>query len=695
MKINYQWLRDFIDGGHLPTDSREVANALTMIGLAVEGISSWGQDMIFDLDVTSNRPDCLNHLGVARELAARFRLKLKKPYHPAPEVQKEQIAFPLPRNLVIVEEAEICPRYAARVLKGVQVGESPDWLKSRLESIGQRPVNNIVDITNYVIFELGHPLHAFDYEKLSEHRVVVRAARAGEKLRTLDQVERELETSMLVICDARAPIALGGIMGGLRTEISSSTRTIFLESAYFRASSIRNTSRRLGIRTEASFRFERGADPEAVVQALNRACCLIEEIAGGCCVGSLVDQYPNSQPSLEVNLRQRRMQQVMGIVIAPSLVEDVFSRLEFEICSRKTGAWRLRVPSFRVDVKIEEDLVEEVARHYGYDQIKSTYPPPSLPGHFLPTESHNRLLTKTLEGMGFFEVVNYVFTNLSRETHFWGALPKMIPIANPLSEEGTHLRTSLVPGLVESLRRNLNYGTKDVRLFEFGKVFLPDPSGVLEDLQEVPRLGLIATGAFYDPFWSSVRDIFEFYHFKGVIEALLAALNLGGDFLKASDVSFLHPGAGSAVVCQGQSLGVGGELHPKLCNSHKFLQKVFVAELCLERLLAQDLAEPLYQSPERFPFVEQDLSFMVDRKSEYAKIVSAVKALSIGELQGVKLIDLYQGSELSKGKISLTLRLTFVDPERTLTQDIVNECTGRVFSVLKSRFAAEVRSPES
>ena len=686
MKTSYRWLQQFTDLAVLDLEVKELARSLTMIGLAVEGIEQRTGDTIFDLDISTNRPDCLNHLGVAREIAAHFRLEVSEPDCSAPQSSPPE----LPTS-VSIENGELCPRYAARILKGFRIEESPAWLKSRLESLGQRPVNNVVDITNYVMMELGHPLHAFDYEKLRENRIVVRMARRGERLVTLDGVQRELDPSVLVICDARYPVGLAGIMGGAETEIAQQTRILLLESAYFNPTSIRATAKKFGLRTEASYRFERGADPGMPVNALNRACRLMVEVAGGQCVSPVIDEYPGLQSPVVVELTASRIEKVLGVSFDAHFVENILRRLQFEVSGRDAGKWEVQVPSFRHDVELEDDLIEELARHYGYDRIQSAYPTAPGPGNFLPTYLHDRTSTQTLEGLGFYEAINYVFSTARKEVSFWGRSTPMVPIANPLTEEDTHLRLSLLPGLVDSICRNLNHGNKDVRLFEFGKVFLPGPSGDREDYQEVSRLGMAATGEFYGPFWSS-RDDVGFYHLKGVIEVLLGKLGKEAEFKPISEVSCLHPSVAAQVFVNGEPLGVVGELHPRVKESRKLLQKVLVAELCLDSLYSHPLSEPRHTSLGKFPSVESDLSFVVDKKVEYGRMITAIKALNIPELRDIRLLDLYQGPELPKRRVSLTVRLTFADPVRTLTQVEVSGYSEQIFSLLRSDFAAEARS---
>ncbi len=685
MKISTLWLQDFVDTDLF--DLGQLADALAMIGLPVEEIVGEGEECVLELEVTANRPDCLNHLGVAREIAAQFSLKLRPPDFSEPSAAKSSQSL---EAAVAIQNPELCPRYTARVITDVTLGESPAWMQRRLEALGQRPINSMVDITNYVLFEMGQPLHAFDYDKLAENRIVVRTPRKGESLTTLDALDRELDSSMVLICDAVKPVALGGVMGGSNSEISGSTRTILLESAYFAPASIRSTAKQLGMRTEASYRFERGADPEVPRMALNRACRLIEEITGGSCVGPVIDESsPVSRRTIQ--LRAERIRQILGIAIDSDFVTAVLGRLEFEVEEQKNHSWQVVVPGFRGDVELEEDLVEEVARHHGYNQIASTYPSPQISGAFRSGQRKEQLLTSMLEGFGFFEAINYSFTNPQREARFWDESPPLLPIANPLTEEDSHLRNSLVSGLVESIHRNLNQGNSDVRLYEMGNVFIPEVSGKPEEVKEEGRLGLAATGAFYRPFWGDSEEEFNFYHLKGVIESLLESFGSRVQFRKTSAFPFLHPGYAAEFLLGEQSVGFLGRLHPRLQEHYKFRQEVFLAELRSGLLDADSLGDPTYVELKKLPSIEQDLSFLIDKNQDYGKLIDVVHSLDLPQLRKIQLIDLYQGPKVPKEKVSLTLRLVFADAERTLTLPEVNQQSQQVFSVLQRDFGAEGR----
>lgn len=684
MKIGWNWLQQYLDLQGMETE--RLSEALAMLGFPVESVEETEDGQVLELEVTTNRPDCLNHLGVAREVSARFGLEFTVPDLSEPSGRE----VPEPQARVCIEAPELCPRYAVRVMTGVRIGPSPGWLKRRIESVGQRPINNVVDITNFVLYELGQPLHGFDLDRLSEQRIVVRTAMEGETLTTLDGVERRLDPSTLVIADASRAVALAGIMGGMETEISAVTGNLLLESAYFEPLSIRRTAKRLGMRTDASYRFERGADPQMARKALNRACRMIQEIAGGSCLGPVIDEFPRPMPSREVRLRSGRLTQVLGVSVDPEFVEAVLGRLGFELEPEGDDSWSVRVPSFRADVSLEDDLVEEVAREYGYDRLPTTYPAAVAVGKFSKSEGQKRLVSSTLEAGGFYEAMNYAFTNPAREEIFLGRKPPLVPIANPLSEDHTHLRSTLLPGLVESIRHNLNFGNQSARLFETGKVFRQegeDPEQVLE----APYLGLAATGSAHGLFWSGASEPFGFHHLKGILQLLFRKFGFEVEYRRISGLSFLHPGISAEIVRQERRLGVLGKLHPRLHGHFKFSQDVLVAELRLDGLYGLNLDDPTYEGLERFPSVEHDFSFLVDKSVSFARLINAIRGLSIPELRDIRLIDLYRGSSVPKDKVGLTLRLTFADAERTLTLSEVKHLSERVFSFMRQELGVEGR----
>src|SRR6266478_4545499 len=493
MLISYLWLSEFLK---ITLPPRELADRLTAAGLAVEGIHTANDDFILDFDLTSNRPDCLSHLGIAREVAVIEQQELLNRNPPVFDINgrtSDHIA-------VQIDDPELCPRYTARIVRGVKIGPSPYWLKQRLESIGQRPINNVADITNYVLHELGQPLHAFDLQKLRGQKIIVRRAAAGETLQTLDGVARSLEREMLVIADAERPVALAGIMGSLDSEISTSTVDVLIESAYFNPDSVRRTARKLGMDTEASRRFERGADRENVVNAQTRCVDLICEIAGGVATEDAIDVYPGPQPARTVSFRPERVESLTSLRVDVAEMDRILRALGFVgDGSANSKPKTFVVPSWRVDVSLEEDLVEEVARHVGYERIGSELPPSAMAGEYQPAETRRRSLRRALTGLGFNEAINLSFIDVAHDDVFALAAPpeasrqsSIVTLSNPILEDATRMRPSLLPGLLQSLRHNFNQGTRDVRLFEIGRIFAGSEAHELP--HEFEALGLIASG---------------------------------------------------------------------------------------------------------------------------------------------------------------------------------------------------------
>src|SRR5688572_6733767 len=511
MLISYKWLKELTGTSLTPLELRE---RLTMVGLAIDAVEEVNGDSVLDVEVPSNRPDCLSHVGIAREVAAIEKSKVESRKSKVLKTEGRAADF----AAVEILDKDLCPRYAARVIRGVKIGPSPDWLAQRLNEIGQRPINNVADITNYVLHEMGQPLHAFDLAKLIDHKIVVRRARAGEKLKTLDGVDRVLDQDMLVIADAKEPVALAGIMGGLDSEISEATTDVLIESAYFNPDSVRRTARKLGMDTEASRRFERGADCENVLQAQTRCVELICEIAGGVATEDAIDVYPNPLEARVVSFRPARVESVTSLRVDLADMTRILEALGFRPeSSPGNGALRFRVPSWRIDVGIEEDLIEEIARHTGYDKIASELPPSNMSGEYQPTEMNRRALRRILSGLGFDEAINFSFIDTTHDERF-ELVPAMVAVAdkvslvtldNPILEDATRMRPTLLPGLIESLRNNLNHGTRDVRLFEIGRIFAGSKVGELP--VERDALGLIATGGVTEEGRAQASKEVDFY----------------------------------------------------------------------------------------------------------------------------------------------------------------------------------------
>ncbi|MEP6741425.1 MAG: phenylalanine--tRNA ligase subunit beta, partial [bacterium] len=453
MLISYNWLRELTSTKLSPFELRE---RLTMVGLAIDSVEEKDGDSLLDVEVPSNRPDCLSHVGIAREVSVIERSKVQSPKSKVAKTQGKTSDF----ATVEIKDPSLCPRYAARVVRGVKIGPSPNWLVMRLNEIGQRPINNVADITNYVLHELGQPLHAFDLKKLSGPKIVVRRATGGEKLQTLDGVMRSLDPEMLVIADAEKPVALAGIMGGLDSEISAATVDVLIESAYFNPDSVRRTARKLGMDTEASRRFERGADCENVVNAQARCVNLICEIAGGFATEDVIDVYPNPQPARSISFRTESVERLTSLRVDVAEMDRILVALGFAANASASESRTFVVPSWRVDVSLEEDLVEEVARHVGYDKIGSELPPSDMAGEYQPAELKRRRLRRALSGLGFDEAINLSFIDAVHDDVFELAATRpskqlsFVTLSNPILENATRMRSSLLPGLLQSVRHN-------------------------------------------------------------------------------------------------------------------------------------------------------------------------------------------------------------------------------------------------
>ena len=688
-----------------------------MLGLAVEGVEEAGTDFILDIDLTSNRPDCLSHLGVAREIAAieqeRVRIPLAKSF-PAAGLAEEF-------SSVEIVDADLCPRYAARVVRGVKIQPSPDWLIERLKAIGQRPINNVADITNYVLHELGQPLHAFDLAKLTGHKIIVRRAHSGEKLKTLDGVERKLDAEMLVIADAERAVALAGVMGGEESEISEDTTDVLIESAYFQPHSVRRTARLLGMHTEASHRFERGVDHANVLLAQDRCVALICELAGGTATENAIDIYPRPLKQTIVPLRAERVETLTGLDVSFIEIERILTGLGFRECARGSSAeeeWSLRdgvieelpdqlhskmafvVPSWRVDVQYEEDLVEEVARHTGYDKIATALPASSVAGEYQPNERKKRALSSALTACGFDEAISLSFIDAEFDGKF-ELIPELtagsqsevqlVTLRNPIIEGANRMRPTLLAGLLGAVRHNLNHGTADVRLFEMGRVFAS--SALKEELPiERESLALVATGGATEENRADAPRSLDFLDLKGALEAAVDAMNVLPLVFEATNARHLRVGQASAIcVNNGATIGYIGRLSEEIALEFKFRQPVYVAELDLTELLHAPEAQILYQPLARYPSVGRDVSLLVARSTTFAELRQAILDVNSDLCRDAALVDVYEGASLPVNKRSVTLRLDYRADDRTLRDEEVDEVHQQIVAALEEKFDARLR----
>jgi phenylalanyl-tRNA synthetase beta chain len=685
MLISYHWLRELTNTSLRPHELRE---RLTKAGLAIDAVETHADDSVLDVEVPSNRPDCLSHVGIAREVAVIERKELQMPQ--VRSVKTDGRSADL--TSVEIRDPELCPRYAACLVRGVKIGPSPEWLAKRLEAIGQRPINNVADVTNYVLHELGQPLHAFDFHKLSGKRIVVRRADRGERLRTLDGVDRELTDEMLVIADAEKPVALAGIMGGEDSEISASTTDVLIESAYFDPNSVRRTARRLGMDTEASRRFERGADRENVLRAQERCVELICALAGGVATGDAIDVYPQPYVPRVVEFRPERVKELTSLTVAHDEVVRILTGLGFTSDFFPLEKFTAEVPSWRIDVEQEEDLVEEVARHSGYDKIPSELPPSNIPGEYQPMEMKQRSLRRALNACGFDEAITFSFIAREEQLELIPALREQgqTELKNPIIEDATWMRPSLLPGLLNSLRHNLNHGIRDVRLFEIGRVFGVSMDGELPE--EPLALAMIATGAVVEENKAEADRELDFFDLKGALETGVDWMNMSP--LVFATTSAKHLRAGQAAVIKradGVEIGTMGRLAEAVASTYKFRQPVYVMEIDLGSLLSGPERGIQYSPLPRYPSVMRDLSLLLNRTVSLDEILSAVRNQHVADCRNVKLVGTFAGANIPPTKRSVTLRLEYRSDERTLRDEEVEERHSQLTSSLLETFAAEQR----
>ncbi len=716
MKVLLSWIRDFVD---VPGTPESIGERMSLRGLALEGIEAVpspagspagspgrerGDDAVLDFDVTANRPDCLSIIGIAREIATAYGLPIGEaptdPIDPkgvAPSGAKEsgkavKRSAPDSATLpVTIDEADLCARYVAAIAD-VTIGPSPGWMQARLQACGTRPINNVVDITNYVLLETGHPMHAFDLARLRGPSIVVRRARAGETLTTLDGKKRTLDAQMLVIADAKAAVAIAGVMGGSESEVSETTQSIVFESAWFKPQSVRATSKRLGLRTEASYRFERGADVTAARHAMARALALLESTGAGTRRGDLIDTYPRSYEERELHLDQAAIGHLLGMEVPESESERILTSLGFGVktlggwqaaapdaatsMGRIGSSWRVTVPPWRVDVARPVDLIEEVGRHYGFEHLPITFPGvEQAPAPSDPRIARDNRVRRAMLGMGFNEAVTFGFIESSAaEPYLNGDEP--VVLANPLSEKFTTLRPSLIPGLVDAVSHNRRHGRRDVRLFEIGTRF--SPRG------EIRAVAAAWTGVASSDHWSGGARQVDFFDVKGVVEQVCALMNVTAQVAPTTS-PYLVEGRAATIQIETQTVAVFGQLDPKISEQRDLpaADPVYVLEVNIDALTAHApdtirFAQPL----PRHPAVVRDVSILIDEVLSADTVRGTIRAAAPTTLVDVREFDRYQGKGIAEGKVSLSLRLTFQAPDRTLTDAEVQAAMEQIVAAL-------------
>ncbi len=672
MKASLNWLKEFVE---VAAEPRKLKADLTMIGLGVESFASVRDDVVLDIEVTTNRPDCLSHYGIARELATHYR----KPLKPLRVAVKESGKPAAGEVSIEIADADLCARYCGRVVQNVQVKPSPPWLRDRLEAVGARSINNVADATNYVLMELGHPLHAFDLARLRKKKIIVRRAGRGERLRTLDGNDRTLRPEDLLIADAERPVALAGVMGGEETEISSATRSVLLESAWFEPVSVRRTAKLQGLHTEASHRFERGADIEMAPLALDRAAALIAELAGGEALSGIVDVYPQQRSRQGIRLRQSEILRILGADIPPVEVERTLTSLGFDVQQRSKEEWEAGPPSFRLDVSREVDLIEELARHYGYDRLPSRLRP--APPSLEPDVNREKelVVSASLVAMGYREIIPPSMVDPEENARFTDRPP--VVIANPLSQEASVLRSSALPSMVRGLRWNLDRDQVDLRLFELGKTYTARPQGLPEE-RRVLTLGL---SGHRRP--ASVHDTerpLDFFDLKGDLEALFDAFEVRDLRFEAAGCQCYETGLAGRFLGSSETLAMCGLLSRTLTREQKLRQAVWLAEVDLERLLSFPLKQQAFKAFSKFPSVERDFSLVVPDGVTYGRLAEVIRGLAREEIRSFRPADLFRGGSIPAGHYSLLLRVNFYSLSHTLTSEEVEQVSQEVLRALSA-----------
>ncbi len=679
MKISINWLKDYVD---VDLSASQVIDRLNEVGMLVDEWEEKGDDTILELETYANRPDTLGHLGVARELAAALGITLNRPDGSIVEMD-ESISDHF--DIQILDE-DLCPRYCGMLLTGIEVGPSPEWLQRRLRSVGLNPINNVVDVSNFVLFATAQPIHAFDVAKLQGRKIVVRRAKRREILKTLEGEDITLSQDMLVIADEKNPVAFAGIIGGQESAVTEATTDVLIESAYFDPVSIRQTWKQAGVQTDASYRFERGADLSFPPVAACLAASLLTQMGGRAYKG-ILDVFPKSRRPRTVVLRHHRIQEILGVEVAEDFVVNTLTGLEFEVTPQQSGVLRIAVPSFRVDIEREADLIEEIARFFGYENIPSQLPTmENLDLSFDREKEMESSLRRLMFHNGFDEVVNYSFFDPAKEELF-RQQHQAVAIRNPISSRAALLRTTLLDGLLQTVAWNRNRGALGVHAFELGNVFSRDE----EDSREQPKLAMLTWGAWEAPHWQGHTEKSDFFHLKGACESLMSHLGYEPIVFQNQAHVFFQTGHALVLRIKGTEVGVLGQVKPEIRAAYDIKEPVWAAEFDLDVLF--DIQTKAFQFTPviKFPSMIRDVSFLVDQGVSYEEIKQTIDRLNLAHLESCDLYDRYTGSGVPKGKVSLSIRLTFRHPQKTLLAEEVESLQQMIVKALRSGFDLQLR----
>jgi len=681
-----------LDSRDFPADQQEGILEFpseTSVGLDAKELLGL-DDAILELELTPNRSDCLSMVGVAREVAAVLGTELR-----LPEIKVDEIDENIEGQVSItINNPDLCGRYVGRLIRDVRIGPSPQWMQRKLRAAGVKPISNIVDVTNYVLMELGQPLHAFDYDKLTDHAIIVRTAKQGEKMCSLDNVERDLTSEMLVIADSAGSVAIAGVMGGLDTEITDETTSVLIESAFFNPASIHRTSKNLGLRSEASTRFEKGIDINGSLLAADRACQLLADMGAGQIVKGVVDNFPDPQENPVIRLRTERVSLIMGTDVTRSEIKSIMERLGFVVTDTGND-FMVEVPTRRGDIALEIDLIEEVARLYGYNNIPTTLPEgASSQGRKTMIQALTDQVLDVMVSCGLYEIITLSFMNprvfdlLNLPPNH--GLRNAVMVQNPLSEEQRVLRTTLFPGILDIMSRNSSRKNKDLAFFEIGRMFDPAAGEKLPRETLALAVGIMGKTAGG---WATKPQEMDFYYLKGILEALFDALNISNySLVPDKDNHSFHPGRTARIELAGRNVGVIGELNPNVIENYRLPERVYMLQLNLDETIQASGGFKTCSPLPRYPAVERDLAVVVRRDILAADINKVIKTQGGSLLENVSLFDVYQGQQIKEGFKSLAFSLRFQAIDRTLTDEEVNALFEKIQQALQEEFQAELRA---
>ena len=682
MKFPATWIREYVS---TRLSDPELAELITSIGFPVDSIEQIEGENVFEIDITTNRPDCMNIIGLAREIAAATQGKQKD----VKNKYKEEKTPSAQLGRVQILDPEHCPRYSGKVIRGVQIAPSPPWLAKRIIQVGLRPVNNVVDASNYVLFELGHPIHIFDFSKVKGNTIIVRRAKRGEKIIMIDGAGRVLGDDMLIIADETDPIAVAGVMGGHLSEVSDTTTDIFIESAYFNPRSVRITSKKLGLSTDASFRFERGADFEATKKAIDRVSSIIAECAGGNIASGFIDVIKKKPKPKEITVRLSRIDLLLGMKVTLKSAMEILRSLGMKVLPKGKGVFKVSVPSFRVDISREIDIIEEVARFIKYDALPCTIPFSTDQKVKNKPDRREETARTILSSSGYSEAINYSMISDEEDRCFsFYKDSQPLRIENPLSENVIMLRRSLIPGLFRNIAGNFSRGSKDLKLFEVGKaykVLAGQPS------DERKHVALLATGIAGEEHWSKMRRNMDLWDIKGAVEALLRDFDCAHTLTGSPDERFfVKDSSFEFSSMDGKRIAIGGRVNRSLESEHKIPQPVWAAEISLDEM-PHSARTARFKPTSPLPIIKRDISIIIGEKVKYADIKSLLEEKWKDTSVEIELGNRYSGTPIPVGKVSLMLSVTINQEEKTLTNEEINDIMNTIFGILSDGTGAELR----